>query len=400
MTSVSFKKTADVVVIGGGCNGTSTALHLAKRGVKNVVLVEKNSLASGATEDSIGNARADGAIKESAVVRIKSLEIFENFNQEIGGNAGYMRTGRIWAVTEENKKMIEAFVSSHQQWGSKIRLISLEEIKELLPQVNLEGVGAAAYIEAGNCDPVATTLAYATRARELGVTIYEETEVTDIRVSGGRIQSVVTNQGEISTPVVVNVAGLWSDRIGRMVGVEIPIIIERQQNIILKRPYDFPGIFPIFHDASTERGYKPNRPWDKQLIQVYKTIMVPPEIVDPDNYNDDADTEFVTKALEHAYHRFPVLSRASIRGGLTGCYDMTPDDSPILGAVPEVEGFYCNCGWSGQGFQTSAVIGDLIAELITTGRTTLIDTSIYRLSRFKEGKAIESSPWGRIEETH
>ena len=118
--------------------------------------------------------------------------------------------------------------------------------------------------------------------------------------------------------------------------------------------------------------------------------MVPPEIVDPDNYKDDVDDEFRDMALAEAYRNIPVLKRASYRGGATGCYDETPDEGPILGAVPEVEGFYCHCGWSGLGFQTSPVVGDLMAELITTGKTTLVDLSMFRLSRFKEGKLLES----------
>ena len=391
MTDISLNKTAEVVVIGGGCNGTSTALHLAKRGIKNVVLVEKNYLTSGATEDSIANLRPYCANETMARILQKSIETFQNFDQVIGGDAKHIQNGRIWAVAQERKEILETTVANLKNWGIKARLVSLDEVSKLLPQVNTEVIGAAAYFEeAGNCDPVATTNAYVTRARDLGVSIYEETEVRHIKVSGGKVQSVVTNQGEISTPVVINVAGLWSDRIGRMVGIEIPISVQRQQSIFLRRPYDFMSIFPCYHDGITELGYRPGRPDLEELIQVYKTLMAPPEIVDPDKYNDDVYEEFVSKTLEETYRCMPILRRASYRGGATGCYDMTPDHSPVFGEAPEVEGFYCHCGWSGLGFQASQVMGDLMAELITTGKTTFVDTSIYRLSRFKEGKLLES----------
>lgn len=399
MVTTPLKKTADAVVIGGGCNGISTALHLAQRGVKNVVLVEKKYLTAGATEDSIGNLRPYTSSQTMAKILQRSIEIFQNFNQVMGGDAKHIQNGRIWVVSEKRKEMLEDTVVKHKQWGIKAKLISPADIEELLPQANVEDIGAAAYFEeAGNCDPVATTYAYAARARDLGVAIYEETEVTEIKVSAGKIQSVVTNQGEISTPVVVNVVGYWSDRIGRMVGLEIPISVQRQQNIMLKRPYDFIGIFPQYHNGITETAYRPGRPELERLIQVYKTLMKPPEVVNPDNYRDDADDEFRDMVLAEAYRCMPVLKRASYRGGATGCYDETPDDGPILGAVPEVEGFYCHCGWSGLGFQTSPVVGDLMAELITTGKTTLVDLSMFRLSRFKEGKLLESDWYVEEEE--
>jgi sarcosine oxidase subunit beta len=393
-----FKKTADVVIIGGGCNGTSTALHLAKRGVKNVVLLEKNYLASGATEDSMGNFRPYSTNEETVKLLQKGLETFKNFNQEIGGDVGFIQYGRLWAVPEERKATLATEVDNLQKWGVKIRMISPKEINELLPEANIKEFGAAAYFEEGaNCDTVITTNIYAAKARELGVNIYEETEVNDIIVKGGKVQSVGTNQGEISTPVVVNAAGPWCDRIGHMVGIEIPISVQRQQSTVFRLPYDFPDIFPAFHDAITEWVYKPARPFGKHLIQIYPSIIFPPEVVDPDHYNDDVDPEVVTKAIEHAHQHFEILKRASYRGGATGLYDNTPDDFPVFGAIPEVEGFYCHCGWSGRGFQTSVVMGDLMAELITTGRTTFIDISLYRLSRFKEGKLLKTA-WGNFED--
>ncbi|MBI2868972.1 MAG: FAD-binding oxidoreductase [Chloroflexi bacterium] len=391
MSGTPLKKTADAVVIGGGCNGTATALFLAKRGMKNVVLLEKNYLTSGATEDSIGNLRPYSSIETTARICQKGIEVFKNFDDVIGGHCGHVQDGRIWAVSPQRVKILEKAVADHQGWGIKVKMISPEDVKEMLPQAEVDGIGAAAFFEeAGNCDTVATTNSYAARARELGVSIYEETEATGISLSGGRVKSVATSRGEISTPVVVNAAGLWSDRVGKMAGLKIPMSVHREQNVLLKRPYDFYGIFPCFHDGVGELGYRCKRPDLEELILVFITyVIVPPDIVDPDNYNDAADKEFIGKTLVEAYKRMPILKRASLRGGATGLYDMTPDESPVFGAVPEVTGYYCNCGWSGRGFMSSPVMGDLMAELVTTGKTS-IDVSLYRLSRFEEGKLLES----------
>ncbi len=259
-------------------------------------------------------------------------------------------------------------------------------------EINVEDIAIAVlYEDAAVCNPMATVNAFAMRARQLGVSIYEDTEVTDIKVSGGKIQSVVTSEGEISTPIVVNAAGLWSARIGHMAGVDIPITVIAQEVTFFLPPWDFPPAFPQFHDTTYELVTGPDH--RSGLINLYDRYQVAEwKVVDADTYNHDAELETATMNMKLVIPRFPAMARASYRGGPTGAYDMTPDSAPVFGPVPEVEGFYLDCGWSGDGFMTSPVTGELMAELITTGRTTFVDLSKFHLGRFAEGKLL-TGPW-------
>ncbi len=389
-----IKKTADAVVVGGGVHGLSTALHLAKRGMKNVMLVEKKYLGSGATEWSNARVIPQHGTEEMVKITNRSSEIFDNFDDTIGGGGDpqNIHTGRIWSGPEERVAEMRAAADNHKSWGAKIRFLSREEVKEIWPaEINAEELAVSVlYEDASYCNPVATVNAFALRAKQLGVSIYEDTEVTEIRTSGGKIQSVVTNQGESSTPVVVNAAGLWSDRIGRMVRVEIPITVILQEVTFFSPPWDFSPEIPQLHDTVYEVVYGPDR---AGLINVYDRYQVAKwKVVDPDTCSHEAEQESVTLNMKMMIPRFPAMARASYRGGPTGAYDMTPDGAPIIGATPEVEGFYLSCGWSGDGFMTSPVMGDMMAELITTGRMTFLDLSKFHLSRFAEGKLLVG-PW-------
>jgi sarcosine oxidase subunit beta len=212
-------ETADAVVIGGGCTGTSVALRLAQRGLKKVILLEKNYLASGPTGKSIGNVVGYSPIEATQKMIQRSLDIFKNFEDEIGGDAGLVSTTRLRLSPEKDKQALATDAEWQKKMGVNLRLLSPEDIQEVMPQLNLENVAAAIhYLDACYLNPVATTGSFAMRAKALGADIREETEVTGIKVSGGRVQSVVTDQGEISTPAVVNAAGVWSPKIGRIRG--------------------------------------------------------------------------------------------------------------------------------------------------------------------------------------
>ena len=202
-------ETADVVVIGGGCMGTSIAMRLAQRGVKKVVLVEKKYLASGPTGKSLANVRPFSPIEETMKILLMSLHIFKNFKEEIGGDPGLVPCGRVRIAPEKDTEALKADAEWEKKMGVNLRFLYREELQELVPQLNVEGFGAGIYYpDACHLNPLTTVAAFAKRARDLGADIREETEVTAIKVSSGKIRSVVTNKGEISTPVVVNAAGV------------------------------------------------------------------------------------------------------------------------------------------------------------------------------------------------
>jgi len=387
-------ETADVVVIGGGCTGTSVAMRLAQRGVKKVVLLEKNYLASGPTGKSIANIVGYTSVEPMMKVIQRSIQIVKNFKEDIGGDPGMVPTTRLRLAPEKNRKELEADAKWQKKLGVNLRMLSREDVKELMPQLNTDGVGAAIqYLDSCYLNPVATTGAYANRARDLGAEIREETEVTGIKVSGGKIRSVVTSKGEISTRAVVVATGPWSPRIGRMVGIELPIEPKRVESCFFLRPWDFRGVIPTVHNMAKGHMFR-GEGEDIMIGFAIEAFLSPERLVkDPDKFSEDIGEPIVKMWLGEIPQLFPPMKRTSYRGGHASLYDCSPDESPILGKVPEVEGLYLCCGWSGIGFQQSMATGEVLAELITEDKASLIDWTIFSLNRFKEGRLIPRA-WG------
>ncbi|MEE9324099.1 MAG: FAD-binding oxidoreductase [Dehalococcoidia bacterium] len=383
-------RTADVVVIGGGCMGASTAYHLARRGVKDVALLEKGYLASGPTGKSSGIIRQHYPIKELVITSLKSLRVFERFDEMVGGDAGFVKTGFLVLVPEGHQEAVEGYVAMQKGLGVNVKLLSLDELKELQPQTNLEDVAVASYHpDSGYASTVATTNLFAARAREMGAHVYEGIEVKDIKLGGDGVERVVTDKGEISTPVVVNAAGAWGHKIGGMVGVELPVKPTRHQLCIFKRPYDFWQPQITYADFPLKCYFRPEGS-DLFLAGALNEVFNHDK-ADPDKYDEEADPETLSWFLSRICQRFPAMKRASYRGGYSGIYDTTPDEQPIIGPVDEVRGFYCLLGWSGHGFKHCPAMGELMAELITEGETTEVNLSIFRPSRFAEKKLLKAT---------
>ena len=177
---------AEVVIIGGGVMGASTAYHLAKLGVKKVVLLEKGYLAGGPTGKSLANVRPYHAVEETVRIIKKANDIYLNFDEVVGGDIDFRKLGRVWAEPDAKRPVIEGAVSLSQKVGIKAEFISIEDLTEMMPGLNTDGLGVAAHFpEAGYSNPGAVTLAYANRARELGALVFEETEVTGIESGAG-----------------------------------------------------------------------------------------------------------------------------------------------------------------------------------------------------------------------
>ena len=385
-----FKSTAEVVIIGGGVMGTSTAYYLAKCGVKDVVLLEKRYLASGPTGKSAAHIRPYHGVEETIKIIQRTMQVYLNFSEMVGGDAEFRNTGRIWAEPESKRKLLEDAVALSRRGGIKAEYLSTKDLEEMMPGVATEGLAVAVlFPEAGYSNPGLVTASFAARAREMGVEIYEETEVTGIDVSGGRVRSVTSSRGTVSAPIVLNAAGIWSPQIGQMVGIDIPIKPTRGQGVVFRLPWELPSFTPIFHDGRSQYIFRCE---PGNLVNLINTLeKVDAEILDPDTMPEDASEETLANALERGPETFPALKMASYRGGYSCAYDVTPDDSPIMEESEDVSGFFNMVGWSGLGMTQAPAAGELMAELITTGKTTLVDVSIYSSRRFKENRPLASA---------
>jgi sarcosine oxidase subunit beta len=381
--------TADVVVVGGGVHGASIAYHLAGKGAGRVVLLEKKFLASGPTGRSTAVVRRTYAHPYLTVSANRSAEVYRNWKEIVGDDCGYQEIGWVQFVGHQDRPVLEGVVARARQVGGQVRTIGLDEVRALVPAMAVDDIGAACYEEHSGCaDPALTTNAFANRARDLGARIVQYTEVTEIRAAGDKVTGVRTTTGEIDAPVVVVCAGLWANRLTAPLGVEIPIEPRRHQMIIFRRPVEFPT-HPAVYDLIQGTYCRPDH-GDLTLYGITRYA----EVADPERYNEAADFEEIVKTTEAIAYRFPVMERGLSRGGYAALYDETPDHMPALGPVPAMAGLYLDCGWSGHGFKHAPVTGDVISELILSGRCPEgLDPSEFGVSRFREGRPI--APFAR-----
>ena len=389
--AVSVIETADVVVIGGGCMGASTACFLAERGVA-VALVEKGYLASGPTGKSSAVIRQHYSVEQLVVTSFRSLRTFETFDDVVGGDPGFVKTGWLMLASDDYAPTLRRLVEMQRGLGVNVQLLSPAELADLQPQTSLDYVACAAYHpDSGYANPVATTNLFAARARDRGAKVYEQTQVTGIGLQGGRVHSVATSKGDISTPVVVNAAGPWGSGVGRMAGIELPITPTRHQVAVFKRPYEYWQPPMTYADEPLQAYYRPEG--DDMFLMGTDNEALLQDTVDPDAYREETDQDALPWFMERLRRRFPVMERASYRGGYAGIYDTTPDQQPIIGPSTEVQGFYCLLGWSGHGFKHSPAMGRLMAELIIDGATSDVDLSAFSPARFREGRLVDAGEY-------
>ena len=384
-----MSETADVVIVGGGVTGCSIAYHLAQRGVRDVVVLEKGVVASGATGKSSACVRQHYSTAETCRMVLQSLHFFERFAEHTGGrSAGFVRAGYLLGVDDRLHGAMRRSVALQQSVGIDSRLIDPKEMRELEPRLYVDDFLAGCYEpDAGYADPVATAQGFAGAARDRGVRIREDTALVGIEVRDGRVAGVRTSRGEIATRAVVNAAGTWGDRVGRLVGVEIPIAVCRHKINLFARPPQAAAPHPLVYDF-VHNIY--TRPEAGGLTLVGPLESEVADVADPDRYNEGVTFEETADAMERAVRRFPVMESASLAKGYAGCFDVTPDWHPILDESP-VPGFYVAVGFSGHGFKLSPAVGDMMARLVAEGSRPGDDVRAFRLSRFAEGKPIRGT---------
>jgi sarcosine oxidase subunit beta len=381
--------TAEVVVIGGGVTGCSIAYHLAQRGVREVVVLEKRFLAAGATGKSSACIRQHYSTPETCRMVLQSLRFFETFAERTGGrSASFVRVGYLLGVDDRLHRQMQESVVLQRSVGIDSRPVTPAEMRDIEPRIRVDDFVAGCYEpEAGYADPAGTTQGFAGAARDRGVRIQEDTEVLAITTGDTRVTGVRTSRGDISAPVVVNAAGTWGDRIGRMVGVDLPITVCRHKINFFTRPAGATHPHPLVYDF-VRNIY--TRPETGGLTLVGPLESEVADRVDPDRYQEGVTFEETADAMERAVHRFPVMVSGEVARGYAGCFDVSPDWHPILDQTP-VGGFYVAVGFSGHGFKLSPAVGDLMARLIVEGKRPDDDVHAFRLSRFAEGKPIRGT---------
>lgn len=365
---------ADVVIIGGGVMGVSTAYHLASAGVERVVLVEKDTLGEGSTARAAGGIRAVFSDEINIALGKHSLDTFERFEQEFGQSIDLHQVGYLFLL--DNDDHVEAFTRNadlQQAMGVDSRMISAEEAQRLSPLIDTAGVQAALWSpRAGHCTPESVVQGYARRARAAGVTIVTGVAATGISTEGHEIRQVHTSTGTIDTPSVVCAAGPWAKEVGAWAGVPLPVEPLRRQILITEAIPDLAPDTPFTIDFSSSLYFHNEGPG---------LLIGMSEDADSWSFDTSRDSGWLPSLAEAMDRRVPSVTDIGIQSGWAGLYEMTPDHNALIGRSRAVPGFLYACGFSGHGFLMGPAVGEVLRDLYLD-RDPIIDVSALDLERF------------------
>jgi sarcosine oxidase subunit beta len=379
-------RTADIVIVGAGVMGASIAFQLARRKAGDVVVIEKEHVGRGASGRSSALIRMHYSYAPEVQLALVSLHIFQHWQEIVGEPAGFHKTGFIRLVHPHETELLMRNVEMQRQLGVTVELIDQKQLRELEPDWEVNEVELAAYEpESGYGDGAAVANDFLSRARDMGVHYLPRTRVIELRLEEGRQRSVITDNGEIETPVLVLATGPWTRPLLQRAGYDCPIEPEYHQVAILRNAPDMRGGGCACIDSVSATYFRSDG-IDKFLVGDFYGKRP----IDPENFPQSASVDLLEELIERASRRVPKLQNAEVLHGVTGVYDMTPDSRPLLGAVPGTAGLYLCSGFSGMGFKISPAIGLVMSELLLDGRSKTVDISSFRPSRFAEGKPIRA----------
>ena len=370
-----------MVIVGGGIVGASVAHHLAARGVRDVVVLEREHLGGGSTARNAGGVRLQFSTEINVRLSLQSLPRIERFEAEMGVDPHLRQVGYLFLITEERDVApFEASLAMWKRLGVPAERLDAAGVHRLFPEIRVDDLRFATFCARdGYCDPTSLLNGYVARAREKGVQFREEEGATGITRDGDRVTGVRTAKGDIACDFVVNAAGAWAAEIGALAGIDLPIQPLRRQ-IFVTDPV--PGLdrdFPLTVEFASSFYFH---------RESGGVLMGMADPSDGPGFDTSVNWDFLPSIVERALYRMPILERANVKTGWAGFYEDTPDKHPIIGAVPGVSGLLCAAGFSGHGIMHAPAAGEAIAELIVDGRTSL-DLSALAYDRFRRGALIK-----------
>ncbi len=377
-------RTASVVIIGAGVIGASVAYHLARRGWREILVLDRSdSSGQGSTGKATGGFRAQYATPINVRLSLLSREKLHCFTEETGGNAGYHPAGYLWlaSTAAELEVLRSAGRVQHQQGLTEAVEVRTEDVARLNPAVNLDEVIGGAFCPSdGFIRPLGILEGYLTAARQLGVEVAWQVEVTGLRLGpGNHAAGVETSRGPVSSTAVVNAAGAWAAQVAQWAGFDLPVAPLRRQ-VAVTAPTDLlPDTMPM--TIFTVDGFH-LRVREGRILLLWPTPGVPGRPLDT-----GVDREWIEAVVEKAHRRVPVLRRAAIDRGAcwAGLYEVSPDQHAILGAAPGCPNLFLVNGCSGHGVMHAPALGQLLGEVMSDGAASTMDVRPLRPSRFLEG---------------
>ncbi len=369
-----MKSTAEVVIIGAGVIGCSTAYHLAKMGLTDVAVVEMEQVGAGSSSKSASMLSLQfGSDALLARMAQYSYQRYMGFEEELGNPIDFRKTGWISVASGPKATELRQHAEMLNSLGTRTEVLSPDDIKRLYPEINTTDLEVGTWgADDGPFDPHMVMWGYIQRAKEKGVKLYQGEKALGLKIENGRVIGVETSDGLIATNIVVNAAGPWAREVAGWARVEIPLT-NKVRTIVMTGPLlEIPADRPFVEDETVEWYFRPET--DGVLMGMGNVPTTSPET--------QLDNQMVNQIVDYAVHRVPVLEKASLLTAWSGVRPLTADGRPIFGAVPGMDGFLLNTGWGGVGIIQAPAAGQLMAELICDGHTSTFESKELSLERF------------------
>ncbi|HSO18975.1 MAG TPA: FAD-dependent oxidoreductase [Desulfosarcina sp.] len=336
-----MKSSADVVVIGAGVIGCSTAYHLAKMGVTNVAVLEMDQVGAGTSGKSASMLSMQfGRSPLLARMAQYSYQRYMDFEQEFGTPIDFRKTGWISVASGQAADELRQHAHTLSSLGIRTEVLTPDEVKRLYPELNTDDIEVGTWgPDDGPFDPHMIMWGYIKRATEQGAQLYQGEKATGLRIENRRVTGVETTSGTIATRTVVNAAGPWAGEVGKWANIRIPLTNKVRTIVMTGALPDIPADRPFVEDETVEWYFRPETGGVLMGMGNVPTNS-------PETY---LDNEMVDRIIDYAVQRVPVLEKASLLTAWSGVRPLTGDGLPIFGAVPSVEGFLLNTGWGGFG---------------------------------------------------
>ncbi len=380
----AYSRFPDVLIIGGGVIGCSIAYHLTRRGCRNVVVVERNTIGSGSTAKAAGGIRQQFSCEANVRLAMYSVDFFEHFHERLelppdAGGVDFHQIGYLFLLsTQEAFTTFERSAALQQRLGLPVEVLTPEQVGSRWPWLSVNDIVGATYCPTdGYGSPHEVMQAFATQARRLGASFVEGADVSAITRKGTRIMTVETNRGSFSPGIVIICAGAWSGELGRLAGVEIPVQPLRRMCFVTD-PFDaIPQDAPMTIEMPNTFHFRP---------EGAGFMLGTSDQGEPYGFNTTMNWQWLGRVVEDAVKRVPVFEQARIHHGWTGLYETSPDHNAILGPIPGVENMLVATGFSGHGVMQSPATGMIMSEFILDGKAHTIDVSDLGIERFSTGR--------------
>lgn len=376
-----FPAKAPVVIVGAGCIGAAIAYHLGRRGVKGVVVLEKEPFAgAGSTSKAAGGIRAQFSAPVNVQISMLSVRHFMRFAEEMGTDPVFFPVGYLFLLSDPGRwAAFQQQAEMQRGLGLEARTLSPGEAQSLVPELNVEDVLGATFCPTdGLGNPHEVTQAYVAQARRLGAMFRFSCPASGFVIEGSRVTGVQTPEGTVSAPVVVNAAGPHAAQIAAWASVSLPVQPIRR-HCFTTEPVPLARVdLPMIVDMKS--GVYMHRESGGMLLGLAN-----PE--EPPGFDTSVNWDLLERVVEPAIHRVPALESAQISNAWSGLYETTPDHKAVIGPPAAVQGLMLANGFSGHGFMHAPGVGQLVSEWIVDGRPSL-DLSPLRLERFAERAAM------------